>query len=741
MRFLLLSIFIILSEICFAQVFQGKLIDEKNNIVDFALAQIKNSDVHSHSNEQGIFQLKQSKIGDTIVITHFLYEPKIVIISTKSYGEVVTIKLTTKENILEDINIVSTRPVLKTLAKIDLQSNPVTNSQELLRLVPGLIIGQHAGGGKAEQIFLRGFDVDHGTDISMTVDNLPVNMVSHAHGQGYADLHFLIPETVDDIEYGKGPYYTDKGNFTTAGFIAFKTKSQLSHSSIKTEIGQFGTLRTIALVDLTSKSKTNNAAYLAGEYFLSDGPFDAPQAFKRINLFGKYNYKISPNQNLVFSLSNFSSRWDASGQIPERAVNAGLISRFGAIDKTEGGITSRRNLNIQYEKTLSPTTSLNSNIYFSNYNFDLYSNFTFFLHNPIDGDQIKQSEKRNLYGLNFNIVNNTQLGHWSFSKKIYSGFRQDDVTDHSLANTKNRTTFLKSLSLGDINESNFFTGVNLGLASDKFFINFGLRADYFKFIYLDKLNQGYKLLESNKTVLQPKLNIQYSVNNSFQIYAKAGRGFHTNDARVAVSQDVNKTIPAAYGVDLGIVVVPVKKLLINAALWSLKLDQEFVYVGDEAIVENGGRTLRQGIDFSVRYNPYKSLFLYNNICLANPKSLDNDQGQNYIPLAPTFTNTGGLNFNYSNFNIGLRYRQIYDRPANEDKSIIAKGYTIFDGNITYEYKKIIFGFDILNALNSEWNETQFATLSRLKNESKAVEEIHFTPGAPFMIKGKVEYKF
>ena len=189
---------------------------------------------------------------------------------------------------LNEIVIQPKLSAMNMISKIDLQTTPVNSSQEILSKVPGLFIGQHAGGGKAEQLFLRGFDIDHGTDIAISVDGMPVNMVSHAHGQGYADLHFLIPETVDKIDFGKGPYYSNKGDFATAGYVGFQTKDKLEKSSIGLEIGQFNTLRTVGLFNLLGNKKTQSA-YIATEYILTDGPFDSPQNFNRMNLFGEYS--------------------------------------------------------------------------------------------------------------------------------------------------------------------------------------------------------------------------------------------------------------------------------------------------------------------------------------------------------------------------------------------------------------------------------------------------------------------
>ena len=225
------------------------------------------------------------------------------------------------------------------------------------------------------------YDIDHGTDISVTVDGLPVNMVSHAHGQGYADLHFVIPETIDKIDFEKGPYYENKGNFTTAGYVNFLTKNELQNSSIKLEAGQFNTYRFLGMFNILNQN--NQDVYIATEFLSTDGFFVIPQNFNRINIFGKYNGAVNDKNKIGVTVSYFDSKWDASGQIPQRAVDSGLITRFGAIDDKEGGSTSRKNILFTYDKIITENSIIKNKIFLNEYNFELYSNLTFFLEDQI----------------------------------------------------------------------------------------------------------------------------------------------------------------------------------------------------------------------------------------------------------------------------------------------------------------------------------------------------------------------
>lgn len=630
----------------------------------------------------------------------------------------------------------------QTISSIDLQLRPINNSQEVLRSVPGLFIGQHAGGGKAEQIFLRGFDLDHGTDIRLTVDGMPVNMVSHAHGQGYADLHFVIPELIERVDFKKGPYYANKGNFTTAGWVDFRTRNVLDKNFVKVEAGQFNTYRAVGAFNLLGQKakERNESMYVGGEYSYSDSYFDSPQHFRRVNAVTKYNRQFSSKSQLTLTASTFWSKWNHSGQIPDRAVESGQISFYGAIDDTEGGETSRTNLNAQLVTQLGNGV-LKNQLFYSNYNFLLFSNFTFFKEDPINGDQIKQHENRNLWGGNTSY----SLEHGNgASSNIGVDYRQDFVNNLELSRTVNRTFVSDSLKYGKVMEQNlgFYYDYTMRL-SERLTANVGLRYDMFWNRYNNFLSDSSKYtLKANASILSPKFNLYYTPNNRVQLYLNTGKGFHSNDTRVVVATQGREILPAAYGSDLGVVWKPFSKLLLNMSAWYLWLDQEFVYVGDEAVVEPSGKTRRMGLDFSLRYQITDWLYADMDWNIAKPRALGVNELQAFLPLAPTRTSTGGLNVRTQNgWSGSLRYRYMADRPANDDNTIIAKGYFVNDMQVNYQYKAYNFGLSIQNLANVRWKETQFATESQLKNETEPVNEIHFTAGTPFFAKLSVGISF
>ena len=629
---------------------------------------------------------------------------------------------------------------INTLSPLDIKLRPTNSSQEILRMVQGLFIAQHAGGGKAEQIFLRGFDIDHGTDINLEVDGLPVNMVSHAHGQGYSDLHFVIPELISYVDFNKGPYYTDKGDFTTAGYVDFQTQNKLEKNFLKVEGGRFGTMRGVVGLRLRPSKNGRTTGYIASELFRTNGFVESPQHFHRFNVMSKLSTQIGKNDKITFGLTAFDSRWDASGQIPRRAVDRGMITRFGSIDNTEGGETNRMSLYLKHIHEFGNGDYFTQQAYGVTYGFNLFSNFTFFVNDPVNGDQIQQNESRMIYGYRGTYSTSGSLVGKPARTEAGAGLRIDDVNDISLSHTVRRE-FLNDIKRGDIFESNVSAYVNEVIDLTKSIsITAGIRLDYFQFRYNDRLTGTNT--STSKSIVSPKLNVTYQLDSKTQLYVRSGFGFHSNDARVVTQQQGLSVLPRAFGVDMGANSKLTDKLLLNVALWRLDLEQEFVYVGDQGIVEPSGRTQREGLDLSLRYEISTWLFADTDLNLTLPRSKDEPEGNNYIPLAPTFSTIGGLTFMFKNgLNGSLRYRYLADRAANEDKSVLADGYMLADATLNYSRPKFEIGLAAENLLNVDWNEAQFDTESRLKDEADPVSEIHFTPGTPFFMKLKVSFFF
>ncbi len=578
-------------------------------------------------------------------------------------------------------------------------------------------------------------------------------MVSHAHGQGYADLHFVIPETIDKVDFNKGPYYANHGDFNTSGYVDFNTKNALHENLIKLEGGSYNTWRTVALINVIGGSNTEHNLYLAGEFFYTRSYFDLPQNFNRTNLFAKYSGLIDGKTQLQVSASTFTSRWDQSGQVPDRAINQyHWISRFGALDETEGGHTSRSNVNARLTTSLSDDSYLNNQVFFSNYDFTLWSNFTFWQNDTLTGDQIQQEEQRKIYGYKGNYVRVDEIGNSTIRSEFGMGIRQDDIPRILLFNNFERNITLDTLAYGQVDQTNFSLFFSEMITfSNKFSMNIGLRYDHFFLKYVDDTQAAYTVYSDNAGILNPKLNLYYNLSKDFQLYLRAGSGFHSNDARTLYEKRSDLILPRAVGADLGTFVKPVESIVLNLAIWTIYLEEELVYVGDEAIVEPSDETQRLGFDISLRYQLLRDLYLDLDYNYAWGRLINEPDGANYIPLAPTHTSMGGITYrSVGGIGASLRYRYVSDRPANEDNSVRALGSTVIDLALSYRIPQIELYFRIENLFNVEWNEAQFDTESRLRGpdengkfngqlESQSVSELHYTPGSPLFIRGGIMF--
>jgi outer membrane cobalamin receptor len=681
-----------------------------------------------------------------LVISHVSYKTEIMPVEVKeNHTSAVSVAMKKTNLNLAEVRVNGKKgSTFNTIGAVDIMLRPVNTSQDVLRIVPGLFIAQHAGGGKAEQIFLRGYDIDHGTDINITVDGMPVNMVSHAHGQGYADLHFLIPETVEKVNFDKGPYFVNNGNFATAGYAAFQTKEFLKDNSIKIEAGQFNTQRTVAQLKIFNKEKEENRQqiYVASEYFKSDGYFESPQNFHRFNLLGKYNAWFGNQTHLTITASTFDSKWNASGQIPGRAVQSGLITRFGSIDDSEGGNTSRTNLTVRFARQWKSNWKSTDQFYYSRYHFNLFSNFTFYLNDAVKGDEINQRETRDIYGYTSTAAKTWMLGNKNAHTELGGGFRIDDIKEIELSRAVKRQ-FIEFIQKGDVKEANGFLYWNQQLEiNDNFSVTGALRFDHFRFAYRDVLAGETGFKHQQRSIVSPKLNFTYTVSPIAKIYLNNGIGFHSNDTRVILNNAAKDILPKVYGTDLGIVLKPVKNLVLKTAFWRLYSEQEFVYVGDAGIVEPGGKTRRMGIDLSARYQFTSWLFADIDLNYTKARTINAAKGENYVPLAPAFTSIGGLSVKMKNgFSGSLRYRFMDDRPGNEMNTVQATGYFITDMALSFARKKLEFTISAENIFDHKWKEAQFDAETRLQFEASPVSEIHYTPGTPRFLKAGISFKF
>jgi outer membrane receptor protein involved in Fe transport len=749
--------------------------------------QIGNSLNGTSTDINGKFSFRNMKVGAYDLSVSYVGFKTKTITAEVSEGRTETLTIRLEESVigLSEITIEAESPVSaassKEIRRIELQLKPVRTSQDMLLMVPGLFIAQHQGGGKAEQIFLRGFDCDHGTDVSINVDGMPVNMVTNAHGQGYADLHFLISETVDEMEVNKGPYLAYYGDFYTAGAVNFRTKDLLQNNLVKAEAGQFNTQKYTVLLQ-PDKGNISQNGYLALQYHHSDGPFISPEKYERMNIFGKYYFQLTPNSKLTLSASGFSTGWNASGQIPERAVENGIIGRFGGLDNMEGGITNRKNFNVVY-KFLSPKgNELEVNTYYTNYNFKLYSNFTYLLNDPVNGDMIEQNEHRSLQGANLSYKIFSSISGFKQLTRL-GGCYRSDLIDVQLWHSPERIR-MESFTGDIIDEVNLNVWIQHEITfSPSFRIIGGLRHDLFTFSKDDQVadsfdpsNNGLPHASgvSHQSVISPKLNLIYSFRN-VDLFLNFGQGFHSNDARdVVIGKRVSElssqfersgfndmqidsalrvrnfepgmrfagTLPKATAYELGFKSRMFDKLYLTCSGWYMYLDKEYVYAGDGGTTELSNPTTRLGIDAEARLSIFPWLWADLDLSAARASITGLPEGSNYVPLAPTFIASGGINIvREQGFNCSLRIRHLSNRPANEDYSVTAPGHTLYNLVLAYSLGNISFSLNGENLTDTSWNEAQFATETRIPGEADSITDLCYTPGNPRNFQFGISYKF
>lgn len=606
----------------------------------------------------------------------------------------------------------------------DVELRPLNRPGDVAEVMPGLFAVQHAGGGKANQYFVRGFDADHGTDIALSIDGVPVNMVSHAHGQGYADLHFLIPELVASVDARKGPYEAMDGDFATAGAIDMHLLDRVPESYVRGTFGSFNTGRGLAVV---GANRDETHGILAGEIYTTEGPFTHSENLQRYNLYGKVSTRWR-GLDLSLGGSAYGSGWDASGQNPLRAVEDGSLSYWGTEDTSQGGQSTRRQLWGHFFYA-GDASSLEGVAWMGTYNLNLYSNFTFFAVDPVNGDEIEQTDNRQFSGFDLHWQRVDPVGPLLFSTRVGTQGRQD------LAETG---------LYHDTARSRLSTTVDAEISEDRLGIYMreevtwsrwarligGVRFDHFDFSVNDHVGEGDGVKDA--MTISPKVNLIVNPTPWMSLFLNWGRGFHSNDARGVVrSEEPVTPLTTATGEEAGLLFHHSRWGQLALTGWMLDMEQETVWVGDEGTTELNGPTHRQGFDLSLRATPLSWLQADLDLNLAKATYTENAGNGGQVALAPTFTMAGGIGILHpSGFSGGARVRSIAARPATEDGSLEAEGWTILDAEVGYRWRFMQLQLQCDNLLNTPWKEVQFASDTRLKDEPEVVQDITFTPGWP-----------
>ena len=611
------------------------------------------------------------------------------------------------------------------VSRQQLEARTVYRPGELLEAAPGVLVTQHSGEGKANQFFLRGFNLDHGTDLRTTVDDMPVNQRSHAHGQGWTDLNFLIPELAARLDYKKGPYSAREGDFASAGSASIIYANRLARGIASASAGQDGYQR--AMVAASPQAAGGNLLY-ALELLHKDGPFTLPDDYRKVNAVLRYSRGYANNGFSVAAMA-YRGRWNATDQVPQRAVDAGAIGRFDTIDGTDGGEAQRYSLSGTWRRTASDSSSKVSAFAVRN-RTDLYSNFTYFLSDPVNGDQFAQPDRRVTTGL-------TASHSWHVhgdarASDITAGVQlQNDNIFNGLVNTRAR----KRLSVtreDHIVEGS--AGVFIEAATrwtDKLRTVAGLRSDHYRFNVRSSLagNSG----TASAHLASPSLSVALAPRAGTELYFNMGSGFHSNDARgTTAAIDRSPGLVRSRGIEAGLRNEPVKGLQTTLAVYRLGFDSELAYLGDAGATEAGLPSVRHGVEFSNYYKPVKWLSLDLDLAYARARSKGAAPGKDFIAGAVEGVGQLGLTVDRRGAWSGsanLRYAG--PRPLVDDNSVRTGGTTTLNGRIGYRVdSRLRFDIEGFNLLNRRAAAISYFYTSRLQGESEARDDVHFHPLEP-----------
>ncbi|MES2626010.1 MAG: TonB-dependent receptor [Pseudomonadota bacterium] len=632
----------------------------------------------------------------------------------------------------------------------ELALRPLLRTGEVLESVPGLVATQHSGSGKANQFFLRGFNLDHGTDFATYVDNMPVNMRTHGHGQGYTDLNFLIPELIEEISFRKGSYYADAGDFSGTGSARITTTQHNTANSLSAAAGTFGYQRVL----LSGSAAVNGDKLIYGaEQQRYDGPWDQiDEDVGKTNLLLKYRSE-SANDQFELTFMGYNNEWNAADQIPQRAVDSGVITDFGSIDTTVGGESSRYSLSANWTHTLG-AGQLRASAYMIDYDMSLYSNFSYFTN--LVGDQFQQIDQRKIYGGNVEWQQDNMWGSVMSTNVFGAQLRVDDIAKVGLISTAQRE-FLGDIRLDSVDEwSGSVYWQNTLHWTPQLRTVAGMRYDYFDFAVNALSAADLSTLEPNSgyqdaDITTASASIIYSISDNIEVYASIGQGFHSNDARgTTISQDpvtaesVQPVDPLVdtLGSELGARVFITDRLNASIAIWQLDIDSELLFVGDAGNTEDTGvASERSGVEVTGYYQMNDALSFDLEYSYTESRFDVPQATTDVIPGALPHVFSGGVNLKLrDNFNAYLHARHFADYPLDGGES--AKGSTLVNLRVGYDFTpRLSMNLDILNLLDSDDHDVEYFYESQLANEIAPVADKHFHVFEPRSFRVYANYNF
>ena len=614
---------------------------------------------------------------------------------------------------------------------------------EALEIAPGLIVTQHSGEGKANQYFLRGYNLDHGTDLAITVDDMPINMRTHAHGQGYADLNFLIPELIGAVSVRKGPYFADEGDFSSVGALHIGLIDSLDKKIAQMTIGSFGYAR---LLGMGSSKAGDGTVLMAGELEGYNGPWSNPDDVRKLNGLIRYSQGLADN-GFTFTGMAYSNRWNSTDQVPLRAIISGQIGLYDALDPTDGGNTDRFSVSARLAQT-DDGGAWRANVYVVKSSLDLFNNFTYFLTNAADGDQFHQHDDRILAGANVSRTINGALGRMPTETTFGVQSRYDDI-QLALSDTFQRQ-FLSTVRSDAVTEGSVgIYAQNTLHWTDWFKTIAGWRGDLYSAnvsSMLDPANSG----KATAAIGSPKFSMVLGPFNKTEFYVSAGAGFHSNDARgVTITEEptdpttklgASPLLVRTKGAEVGVRTKPVPGL--NSAVSVFILDQasEIVFNGDAGDTSASRPSQRVGVEWTNDYRPLPWIgfdadfaatharfvggydlaqqAVYDSLAGFPQAQIGNAPG-NHIPGAPAIVASVGVTLGEKTGWFGaLRYRYLGSRPLTEDNAFISPATGLVNGQVGYRFGNgWRIQLDALNLLNSRSDQIDYAYGSLIKSDS------------------------
>ncbi len=639
-----------------------------------------------------------------------------------------------------------------TVGAVQLAERPILRSGEILETVPGVIITQHAGGGKANQYFLRGFNLDHGTDFYTSLDGMPVNLPSHGHGQGYTDMNIVIPELVQRVNYQKGVYYAENGDFSSAGAAHLETFKVLPESIAIAEAGMYGYGRGV----FASSPKVGEGWLLyAGEILHHDGPWKKPDNYWKFN--GQVTYSQGDDAN-GFSITarGYHGEWNSSDQVAQSAIDTGLISFYDSLDRTTGGESQRYSLQAELHRA-DDHSSTRLMAYGFYYDMDLFSNFTYFLTDPDLGDQFEQVDERVAIGL---VADHTLYGEW-FGREVANTFglqMRNDWIENGLFNTQARNRVAKAGGTipattreDDIVQASFGLYYKNTLQwGEKVRSVTGVRGDFYNFDVESTLAANSDI--RSDAIASPKLSLIFGPWAKTEVYVQGGLGFHSNDGRGATTtvdpltgDSVSRADPLVqtYGAEIGVRTLAVDGLQSTLSFWWLDIDSELIFVGDAGATEASRPSRRYGVEWANFYNLTKSLTLDADFSFSHARFRDHDPAGDYIPGSIESVIAAGITYRHDcGFFASLRLRYFGPRPLIEDDSVRSDETILLNGQIGWRINKTwTVSAEVLNILDRRDHDIDYYYESRISPTAAATEEIHYHPVEPIQARFAITARF